>query len=208
MKRQSNKSHVRSSVGSSSAVKRNESFNNSYEELGIPDDEYFKRLTPRPDEQRSSGTSADYIARKASSTAMPMETPADVDDDIVPTVESTSDDELVKETVARKPTVVHRQPRVKSTEGLMAFYQAEADKPSPEEKASNRTSDEVAELDSPTSDSEPPPVLQRAQSVDLGKHHSRQLSAGSAKLLDIPARRASVDPNRSSLNSQNTISQQ
>lgn len=209
MKRQSNKSHIRSSVGSSSVAKRNESFNNSYEELGIPDDEYFKRLTPRPDEQRSSGTSGDYILRKASSTAMAMETPADVEDEeILPTVESSStDDELVKETVVRTPTVVHRQARVKSTEGLMAFYQAEADNPSPEEKTSNRTSDEVAELDSPTSDGEAP-VLQRAQSVDLGKRHSRQLSAGSAKLLDIPARRASVDPKRSSLNSQHTLSQQ
>jgi hypothetical protein len=205
MKRQSNKSHIRSSVGSSSAYRRNESFNNSYEELGIPDDEYFRRLTPRPDDKRSSDTSGDHLGRKASSTAMAMETPADVDEEVLPTVEST-DEELVKETVARKPTVVHRQPRVKSTEGLMAYFQAE--KASIEEKASNRTSDEVLEPDSPTSDIEPVPIIQRAQSVDVGKHHSRQLSAGSARLLDIPARRSSVDPKRSSQNTQHTLSQQ
>jgi hypothetical protein len=192
---------MRSSIGSSAAAKRNEDFNASYEELGIPDDEYFRRLTPQPDDRRSSANSSSHMVRKASSTVMaPMD----------PTAESTSsDEELVKNSVGRQPTIVHRQPRVKSTEGLLSYYQADKSSPG-EEESSVVIGDEPtesAEPDSPTSEGEPV-VLQRAQSVDLGKHHTRQLSAGSAKLLDIPARRTSVDPKRSSLASQNTVSHQ
>lgn len=208
MKRRSNKSHVRSSVGSSTAaMKPSQDFNASYEELGIPDDEYFKRLTPQPDDRRRSTHSADLLARKASSTAMAAadEAAPDFEEDELPAEEATPEEELVK-TVGRQPTIVHRQPRVKSTEGLLSYFQAEKSSPG-EEKTSTSHADEPTEQDSPTSEGEPA-VLQRAKSVDLGKHHSRQLSAGSAKLLDIPARRSSVDPKRSSTSSQSAAPQQ
>lgn len=199
MKRISNRSQVRSSVGSSPALQRTEGFNASYEELGIPDDEYFRRLTPQPDDHRSSAQSDDLMARKASSTAMAAMDTSVLSDETLPTSEPSSDEELVKNVPGRQPTIVHRQPRVKSTEGLVSYYQATP--------AEERTSAEMVEQDSPISESEPV-IVQRAKSIDFGKHHTRQLSAGSAKLLDIPARRSSVDPKRTSLSSQNTLSQQ
>jgi len=190
--------------------RKNDDFNNSYEELGIPDDEYFKRLTPQPDERRSPAQSSDVLGRKASSTAMAaLDMPLEEVEDVLPAAESsTSDESLVKYTVGRQPIVVHRQPRMKSTEGLLSFYQA--DKLLPEEEKphlSKETGDDNIEPESPTSDGEPG-VVHRAKSIDLGKHHSRQLSAGSARLLDIPARRSSVDPKRLSSSSQNAPSQQ
>lgn len=209
MKRRSNKSHMRSSVGSSYGYRKNDEFNNSYEELGIPDDEYFKRLTPQPDERRSSAQSSDHLGRKASSTAMAAITPLEEDEDVLPPVESsTSDESLVKHTVGRQPTVVYRQPRVKSTEGLLSFYQAEKSTPEEEEPPAHKESEaEILEPESPMSEGEPA-VVHRAKSIDLGKHHSRQLSAGSARLLDIPARRSSVTSKRLSSSSQNAPSQQ
>jgi len=181
LKRRSNKSHIRSSVGSST-LKRNEEFNASYEELGIPDDEYFKRLTPVVGERRGSGNSADILAKKASSTAIPG---ADAEDE-----------NLVTTTVGRQPTIVHRQARVKSTDGLLSCYTDTTDAtdaanpPSPglpTRADSTPDGESPTALESPTSDGELV-SLQRAKSVDLGKHHVRHLSAGSAKLLDIHKR--------------------
>ncbi|KAF2736172.1 hypothetical protein EJ04DRAFT_175777 [Polyplosphaeria fusca] len=201
MQRRSNKSHIRSSVGSSTAIKRNEEFNASYEELGIPDDEYFKRLTPQPDERRRSG---DLMARKASSTAMAaMDVAAESDDEGPPASQQPADEDenVVQSSVGRQPTIVHRQARVKSTEGLLSFYYN--DKASEPAHNAGLHAD-TTEPESPTSDAEPA-LLQRAKSVDLGKNHVRHLSAGSAKLLDIPAKRGSMDQKRSSSSSQTAI---
>lgn len=204
MKRRSNtNAYVRSSVGSSSAAaKRTDEFNASYEELGIPDDEYLRRLTPQPDERRGSTNSNDYGNRKASSTAMAgaVDTAPEAGDEAVHAAadsNSSPDEQLVQTGVARQPTIIHRQPRVKSTEGLLSFYHP--DKSSPEETQTSTAGADPILPDSPTSDPDSP-ILQRAQSVNLGKRHSRQLSAGSAKLLDIKARRTSGagDPRRSS----------
>ncbi|KAJ4351487.1 uncharacterized protein N0V89_006830 [Didymosphaeria variabile] len=193
IKRSSNKSHLRSSVGSSTALKTHEPFSASYEELGIPDDEYFRRLTPQPDEHRPSLLSKE-LERKPSSMAMsPLEDPINLADsdneETAPTRSGTSqeDEELVHSSIGRQPTVIHRQSRVKSREGLLSFYLE--DKPSPGESA------EILEGDSPTSDNEPA-VVQRARSVDLGKHHFRHLSAGSAKLLDIQKRASTSSQSR------------
>lgn len=204
MKRVSNRSHLRSSVGSANALKPNADFTASYEELGIPDDEYFKRLTPQPDEQHRH---SDLLTRKASSTAIAALETSNVNNEEVSAVQATSsDEELVKGGVGRQPTIVHRQARVKSTEGLLSYYTADSSVGA-EERASVEHVDAPAEQESPTSEVEPAQI-QRAKSVDLGKHHSRQLSAGSAKLLDIPARKASVDPKRSSTASQSTLPEQ
>lgn len=220
VQRRSNKSHIRSSVGSTSAFKRTEEFNNSYEELGIPDDEYFRRLTPQPDEVGRTASPAEQLARKASSTAMATLVGGESDhdqDDTLNSFESpdatrvtdpiserlSEDDERVQSSVGRQPTIVHRQPRVKSTEGLLSYFQA--DRPSPEEKSA-KVEAVVDEQESPTSETGSV-MLQRARSVDLGKHHSRQLSAGSAKLLSISAKRSSVDPKRASLSSQTVQAQ-
>jgi hypothetical protein len=203
IQRRSTKSHIRSSVGSST-LKRNDEFNASYEELGIPDDEYFRRLTPGLDDRRKSENSADRLARKASSTAMVPDDTGAISDDEEPTITENPSQEaenLVKDVVGRKPTIVHRQARHKSTEGLLSFYtdnpngtdgpwpgesSAVVDDVTPEQE-SPHSLEAPNSPESPASDGEPM-QLQRAKSVDLGKHHMRQLSAGSAKLLNIQKR--------------------
>ncbi|KAJ4379878.1 hypothetical protein N0V86_005062 [Didymella sp. IMI 355093] len=182
VKRISNKSMMRSSVASS-AVQQNPEFNNSFEELGMADDEYFKRLTPQPDEFRRSNLSSELLERKASSTAMATLDAAaesDEDGDPTPSARRSEDSEHVKAGLARQPTVVHRNVRVKSAEGLLTMFDADADTP----EESRKTLD--MDPESPQSDdSGEQAMVQRAKSVDFGKHHVRHLSAGSAKLLDI-----------------------
>ena len=199
LRSRSNQAHVRTSVGSASAPKQHEDFSASYEELGIPDDEYFRGLTPQPDERRRSVQSGDVCARKSSSTAMAATAESDTEDElqsspIEPTLRE--EENIIHTCVGRQPTVVHRQPRVKSAEGLLSYFQADDDSPG----TSPSNIDEPPEKESPADDK--PALLQRAKSVDLGKGHARHLSAGSAKLLDIPAKRASVDHKRASSASQ------
>ncbi|KAF2201730.1 hypothetical protein GQ43DRAFT_415114 [Delitschia confertaspora ATCC 74209] len=226
LKRRSNRSHMQSSIASSShTARQGEDFNASYEELGIPDDEYFRRLTPQPDELRRSAYSGEGFTRKPSSTAMAAMTTTSKFDDHQATpisdgappeekeeeeeeegeeegVVDDDDEKLVQDSVGRHPTVVHRHPRVKSTEGLLSYFTAGAG-PATEQTVDTEMAEDGPE--SPASDTEPT-FVQRARSVDLGKHHVRHLSAGSAKLLDIPAKRPSVDQKRLSNASPNQTS--
>ncbi|KAF1919635.1 hypothetical protein BDU57DRAFT_443171 [Ampelomyces quisqualis] len=192
VKRASTQSQLRSGVVSN-PVQRNETFNASYEELGMADDEYFRTLSPRADERHRSGDT-NILGRKASSTLMALESVADTAADMEMEQEiiaahqsSTEDEEHVRTVPGRQPTIIHRQPRIKSTEGLLSFYtneKAVADAGSKPELVEPHTPD------SPSSDTEPM-TLQRAQSVELGKHHVRHLSAGSARLLDISKQKRS-----------------
>lgn len=190
LKRPSNQAHVRTSVGSTSTPKQHEDFSASYEEL---DDEHFRRLTPQPDECRSA-QSGDVFAQKPGSTAIAATAESDTEDELQSSpVEPTFHEEenIIHTGVGRQPTVVHRQPRVKSAEGLLSYFQADENSPG----TSPPNIDETPEKGSPTDDTA---LVQRAKSVDLGKGHARHLSAGSAKLLDIPAKRASADKRASS----------
>ena len=195
-KRASNLSQLRSSVTSSS-VPRNENFNASYEELGMADDEYFQRLTPQPGDDYKLGQTTD-LGRKASSSLMALDAAIESDeepDTIAAAQEhsTSSDEEHVKRVPGRQPTIIHRQPRVKSREGLLSFYTT--DKSKIEDPV--RTSDDTEMPDSPASDAEPV-MVQRAESVNLGKNHVRHLSAGSAKLLDIQKRSSTASRRRGS----------
>lgn len=203
MKRASNRSHIRSNA-TSPTLPRNEEFNASYEELGMADDEYFKKLTPQPDEYRRSAHLNDAIGRKASSTLMALDTATEValEEEMEAEhtgVSSKDSEQLVKSGVARQPTIVHHQARVKSTEGLLSMFlddKIPLDDPFANDKAVNAGSESP---DSPTSDADSPiePVmLQRAQSVELRNRHVRHLSAGSAKLLDIQKRSSVSSHNR------------
>ncbi|KAF1846805.1 uncharacterized protein K460DRAFT_283050 [Cucurbitaria berberidis CBS 394.84] len=200
IKRASNRSQMRLSIASS-AVQPNPDFNNSYEELGMADDEYFKRLTPQPDERRRSGHSSDILGRKASSSLMALEVAAESDEEVEPIeptsarIPSDTHEELVHTVIGRQPTIIHRQPRVKSTEGLLSMYTD--DKPSLQENTSRVSGAEPATPESPSSETEPV-LIQRAKSVDLGKQHTRHLSAGSAKLLDIHKRSSATSHSRMS----------
>lgn len=183
-KRASTQSQLRSGVVPP-PVLQNEPFNASYEELGMADDEYFRRLSPRPDERRRSGET-NTLGRKASSTLMALDTVVDPEEEqaimSAQRESSSSDDELVQTVPGRQPTIIHRQGRVKSTEGLLSFYTNE--KPSTSEPTTAHAT-EPHTPDSPTSDAEPV-TLQRA-----GSHHVRHLSAGSARLLDISKQKRS-----------------
>ena len=91
----------------------------------------------------------------------------------------------------RKPNIVQRTPYAKSREGLLEEF-SNAEEISPVSPISP---------ESPDSPEKEPTSVHRATSVDYGrKGHVRQLSAGSARLLDIPAR-TSTEAKRSSLTS-------
>ncbi|KAL6719277.1 hypothetical protein ACLMJK_003516 [Lecanora helva] len=80
--------------------------------------------------------------------------------------------------VGKHPTIVRQGPgpRARSREGLLNDFQAE-------ESAGSSPS-----ADSPVSPETSYPQIERATSVDIGKGHARHISAGSAKLLNLPPR--------------------
>ena len=86
--------------------------------------------------------------------------------------------------VGKHPTIVRQGPgpRMKSREGLLNDFQA-ADTAPPDSP------------DSSPSESSPVspegPQIQRATSVDFGRGHARHISAGSARLLNLPPRNSS-----------------
>ncbi|CZT42321.1 uncharacterized protein RSE6_02186 [Rhynchosporium secalis] len=147
---------------------RNE-FSESAEELGIVEDEYFSRLSPGPEEQHK-------IHRQIIGNPMPSS-----DDEEGGSLVSPASVQSKWGAVGRQPTVVHREPRAKSREGLLNEFDE----------------DSASETDSPVSPN-PNSGLRRATSVDLGKKHGRHISAGSARLLDLKAR-PSADIKRDSL---------
>lgn len=80
--------------------------------------------------------------------------------------------------LGKHPTIVRQGPgpRVKSREGLLNdFLEDESAASSPS-------------ADSPTGPDATYPQIQRATSVDIGKGHARHISAGSARLLNLPPR--------------------
>ena len=156
---------------------RRADFSASYEELG-------------------GDTDAEYVsrthARKISSPTLSGPDPEEEsEEDEQPgggQAEAPSDPMTVHESVRRTPTLVHRDPRVKSREGLLAEYGGEADEPVPTSAGTGKGS-----LDLDILADEPETVMERASSVDYRKSHARQVSSGSAKLLDVSARRPSTD---------------
>jgi hypothetical protein len=194
------RSHSGAAKHASGSFGRREEFNGSYEELGMPDDEYFQRLNaPRGSEPRASGlTAAVAGSQHASSTVLrspilapqPEETSETVDGQLISNVGAT-----------RQPTVIHRvDTRHKSSEGLLNTFQTQGSGTLLGQQLQIATDDATPEDDYPTpadtptgerSDEEIEEVLapvQRATSVNYGQGHARNISAGSAKLLDIPRR--------------------
>lgn len=178
IKRASLQSGGPSRMGSLSQ-RRNE-FSASYEELGGDRDaEYMKRNTPSPDPARALGkkrvsgsvlTGADEESEYGEETASP---PPNAENPLT-----------VHDSVRRKPTLVHRDPIARSREGLLTDYSAG-------ESATIEGGEDTSDADSPITESQ----VHRATSVNYGRGHARQMSAGSAKLLDLPpSRRQSVSP--------------
>lgn len=153
----------------SSLHRRYKEFGESAEELGIAEDEYFSRLTPGPEEQYK-------INRQ--STGNPM--PSSDEEDGGSMGSPVSSENTKWGAVARQATVVHREPRAKSREGLLN----ELD----DDSMTEAQGDTPTELTSKSFGDDDAPGLQRATSVDLGKKHARHISAGSARLLDLKPR--------------------
>ncbi|KAL8692105.1 MAG: hypothetical protein Q9218_002801 [Villophora microphyllina] len=93
--------------------------------------------------------------------------------------------------VGKQPTIVRQGARARSREGLLNDFIAgeESQDASPIEDSPG------GQTDSPDT-----PSIQRATSVDFGKQHARHISAGSARLLNLPAR-SSGDMKRMSASS-------
>ena len=187
-KRQSEQSGLSRGMGSLS--KRKPEFNASYEELGGDKDaEYFQHAPPPP-----TALHTPHFGRTSAADAGASPDEESVyGDDATPSETPAGEPLTVHRSVRRQPTLVRRDPRVKSREGLLAQEdtaevvdaeaesEAEAGEDSPATAAAAR--DELFDLEEPSSRVQ----LRNARSVDYGKGHARQMSAGSAKLLDIPA---------------------
>ena len=154
---------------------------------GTPEEEkYMGTLTPAPDEApRIPQRRRPYMGAAANIGG-------DSDDDSTfqsAPIASTAAQEEGKwhGAVGKHPTIVRQGPgpRAKSTEGLLNEFQAA------EESAGSSPTGDSPMGDSPVSPENPYPTIQRATSVDLGKGHARHISAGSARLLDLPPRSSS-----------------
>ncbi|MCJ1369116.1 hypothetical protein MMC20_000324 [Loxospora ochrophaea] len=87
--------------------------------------------------------------------------------------------------VGRHPTIIRQSDRPKSKEGLLNEFLAS------EESPASSPSDDFPAAEEPLGYKASNPVnpsVHRATSVDLGKGHARHMSAGSARLLELPAR--------------------
>lgn len=165
----------------SSLHKRYRDYTESTEELGIAEDEYFSRLTPGPEESKN----------QRQSTGNPMPSSDEDDGDSL-----ASPIEAGKATwgaVGRHPTVVHREPRAKSRQGLLNDIELDSGSEAPGEAP--------LDIDRNSKDSGESEVrVHRATSVDLDVKHARHMSAGSARLLELKGRN-SADGKRLSLGS-------
>lgn len=93
---------------------------------------------------------------------------------------------IVHGDVARQPTVVHHRERAKSSEGLLNEFNEDDAEEQPNAEGSPSV---LGEEQSRTSQESP---TRYSPTLPEEARHARHLSSGSAKLLDIPARRESV----------------
>ena len=99
--------------------------------------------------------------------------------------------------VGKRPTIVRQGPgkRARSKEGLLNDFQN-----AEESGESSPSGESPITGDSPVSPENAYSSIQRATSVDIGKGHARHISAGSARLLNLPPR-SSTDNKRLSASS-------
>ncbi len=157
---------------------------------GTPEEEkYMGTLTPAPDEAPPR-----IPERKRPFMGPVARLDSDSDDDSVfhPVPAAAAQEEGTWHgAVGRHPTIVRQGPgrRARSKEGLLNDFQ------NAEESEESSPSG-----DSPVSPEHQYTAIQRATSVDLGKGHARHISAGSARLLNLPPR-SSADMKRLSASS-------
>ena len=167
-----------------SLQKRFKDFSDSTEELGIAEDPYFSRLSPEPDSgnkgRRSSGRPVPSSDEEDGSMTSP-----------VPSEKARTN----WGAVGRTPTVIHREPRAKSREGLLNDF---GDDSGDEIIAETTLKERRRSYGFDRSVIEEGEGLQRATSIESSRRtHVRHISAGSARLLDVKPR-TSVDGKRMS----------
>jgi hypothetical protein len=146
---------------------------------------------------------AEYLARnsrrKGSNTTPIGVTPDEESEDEAPTLAastlaaSTDPALTVHGSARRRPTLVQRDERLKSREGLVSEYLSSSNINTSGASAANaasyhatfENSHDVSSLDSDDELDSPVVEVERATSVHYGSRHSRQFSAGSARLLDV-----------------------
>ncbi|MCJ1275841.1 hypothetical protein MMC21_003645 [Puttea exsequens] len=164
------------------------------DELGQSEDEEEPPGTPEAEKYMGSITPAREQPPKIPERKRPYLGAAtgiggDSDDDSAfqsAPVTSTQEETTFHGAVGKHPTIVRQGPgpRVKSREGLLNdFRNEESTESSP--SGDSPVSPENAQY----------PTIQRATSVDIGKGHARHISAGSARLLNLPPR-SSVEMKR------------
>ena len=148
-------------------------------------DEYYNKMTPDPE---------DNSPHHRQTSSGEISTESDRDSEILKqhTVDEDEHRTFHKSVAAKNPVLVRPGgARPKSKEGLLNDFKAsQAELTYPEEEEMESPGESPVEGEAATE-------IHRATSVDLGKRHVRHISAGSAKLLNLP-RRDSVDSRRQS----------
>lgn len=148
-------------------------FQGSYENLSVPDEEYFRRQSTGQPRSGLSGIRAALGKEQAKEEQAAAE-------------QSETEERITKGNVSRRPTVIQREERKKSYEGLLDQFLDEDSDPKPASATSAGTGG-GDEADN-TGEASPGEVEALAKPV-LG--HARSVSRGSARLLEIPSRRGS-----------------
>ena len=170
--------------GSASSLQRSRDVGASDDEVGDGQEE-MSRVTPEVGE-RSKGDPTKtyrYLSGSAGSGGSDV-IGGDSDDDMAFDSEPPAiplDEGKWHRAVGKHPTIVRQGAIAKSREGLLDDFQAAED--SVESSPSGDSP-----MGHPFEDQPTPPEIYRAKSVDLGKGHARHMSAGSARLLDLPPR--------------------
>ena len=142
---------------------------------------YSSRLTPGPEERTPQAQPIQ--ARHFVGTSEVIE---DSDDEALPHHPQPAEPQeegTWHGAVGRQPTIVRHAPRAKSREGLLNEFDAGDESP----ESSPADSPLTHSLGYPAAGPDNP-FIHRATSVDLGKSHVRHISAGSARLLNLPPR--------------------
>ncbi|KAL8826277.1 MAG: hypothetical protein Q9170_007465 [Blastenia crenularia] len=163
----------------SSLQKRLRDLGASEEDMMIAESEreHQDRLTPGPEEIFSRRRAIHGLHRSEDT-----ETTGESDEDIAlhPAPPPIAEEEGTWHgAVGRQPTIVRQGARARSREGLLNEFKAGGDSPD---------SSPTGESPGENTSSPDTPFIQRATSVDFGKGHARHISAGSARLLNLPAR--------------------
>lgn len=152
----------------------------SEDNLDNADDEYFPRLTP--------GTESGVSSRQPSYSKRKVNRADDVNVNLVSRSSlavHTEEGATLHGDVARYPTIIRRSPRVKSREGLLDDFQAGEESPGSTYSDESPTGDPLHDHAQVSEKSS----VHEATSVDLAsKGHVKHMSAGSARLLDLPPR--------------------